>query len=175
MPFHAIPCNIMQYHAIPCHTMQYHAIPCNTMHYHAIPCNTMQYHAILCNTMQYHAIPCISNNCWRSVPLPCGQYKAIFIFLCQSKFNKSQPRKEIMVTIICRLDCTAVWRGALSWCRRRNLAQGRNKLFRATADIRCREGESHFPIPMCSFGILDLSICFVLMVMIHCQDKRANR
>ena len=41
--------------------------------------------------------------------------------------------------------------------------------------IRCREGGSHFPIPMCSFGILDLSICFVLMVMIHCQDKRANR
>ena len=38
----------------------------------------MQYHAIPCNTMQYHAIPCIINNCWRSVPLPCGQYKAIF-------------------------------------------------------------------------------------------------
>ena len=56
------------------------------------------------------------------------------IFLCQSKFNESQPRKEIMVTIICRLDCTAVWLGALSWCRRRNLARGRNKLFRATAD-----------------------------------------
>ena len=28
--------------------------------------------------MQYHEIPCIINNCWRSVPLPCGQYKAIF-------------------------------------------------------------------------------------------------
>ena len=28
--------------------------------------------------MQYNAIPCIINNCWRSVPLPCGQYMAIF-------------------------------------------------------------------------------------------------
>ena len=48
------------------------------MQYHAIPCNTMQYHAIPCNTMQYHAIPCIINNCWRSVPLPCGQYNGHF-------------------------------------------------------------------------------------------------
>ena len=40
----------------------------------------MQYHAIPCNTMQYPAIPCIIINCWRSVPLPCGQYIAIFIF-----------------------------------------------------------------------------------------------
>ena len=45
------------------------------MQYHAIPCNTMQYNAIPCN----HAIPCIINNCWRSVPLPSGQYMAIFI------------------------------------------------------------------------------------------------
>ena len=78
MQNHAIPCNIMHYHAIPCNTMQYHDIPCNTMHYHAMPCNTMQYHAILCNTMQYHAIPCIINNCWRGVPLPCGQYNGHF-------------------------------------------------------------------------------------------------
>ena len=28
MPYHALPCNIMQYHAITCNTMQYHAIPC---------------------------------------------------------------------------------------------------------------------------------------------------
>ena len=68
----------MQYHAIPCNTMQYIAIPCNTMQYHAIPCNTMQYQAIPFNTMQYHAIPCLIYNCWRSVPLPCGQYMAIF-------------------------------------------------------------------------------------------------
>ena len=93
MQYHAIPCNTMQYNAIPCNTMQYHAISFNTMHYHAIPCNTMQYHAILCNTMQYHAIPCNTmqyhaipwniNNCWRSVPLPCGQYNGHF-FHCQS-------------------------------------------------------------------------------------------
>ena len=79
MQNHAIPCNIMHYHAIPCNTMQYHDIPCNTMHYHALPCNTMQYNAIPCNTLQYYAIPCIINNCWGSVPLPCGQYMAIFI------------------------------------------------------------------------------------------------
>ena len=72
------------------------------------------------------------------------------IFLCGSKFNISQPRKEIMVTIICRLGCTAVWRGALSWCRRRNLARGRNKLFRATANTLL--GGSHFPILMCPYG-----------------------
>ena len=58
--------------------MQYHAIPCHTMQYHAISCNTMQYHAIPCNTMHYHAIPCTINNCWRSLPLPCGQYKDFF-------------------------------------------------------------------------------------------------
>ena len=68
MQNHAIPCNIMHYHAISCNTMQYHAIQCNTLHYHIIPCYTMQ----------YHAIPCPINNCWRSIPLPCGQYKAIF-------------------------------------------------------------------------------------------------
>ena len=38
----------------------------------------MQYNAIPCNTMQYHAIPCIINNCWRSVPLPYGQYNGHF-------------------------------------------------------------------------------------------------
>ena len=38
----------------------------------------MQYHAIPCNTMQNHAISCMLSNCWRSVPLPCGQYMAIF-------------------------------------------------------------------------------------------------
>ena len=41
----------------------------------------MQYHATPCNTLQYPAIPCIINYCWRSVPLPCGQYKAIFFCL----------------------------------------------------------------------------------------------
>ena len=90
MQYHAKPCHTMQVQdgprwckmvqdsAIPCKTMQYHAIPCKTMQYHKKPCHTMQYHAISCNTMQYHAIPCIINNCWWSVPLPCGQYRAIF-------------------------------------------------------------------------------------------------
>ena len=68
----------MQYNVIPCNTMQYHAIPYNTMSYYAIPCNIMQYHAIPCKTMQYHAKPYIFNNCWRSVPLPRGQYNGHF-------------------------------------------------------------------------------------------------
>ena len=64
--------------------MQYHAKPCNTMQYNAMHCNAMYYRAVPCNTMQYHAIPCLIYTCWRSVPLPCGQYKAIFssVFLC---------------------------------------------------------------------------------------------
>ena len=88
MQYHAIQCNTLQYHAIQCSTMQYsanHSIPCIIMQYHATPCNTMQYQAIQCNTMQYHAIPYIIYNCWRSVPLPCGQYMAIFILYITSK------------------------------------------------------------------------------------------
>ena len=49
----------------------------------------MQNHAISCNTMQYHAIPCMLNNCWRSVPLPCGQYMAIFSVIW-FKLDKSE-------------------------------------------------------------------------------------
>ena len=88
MQYCATPCNAMQYHAIPFNTMQYDAIECNTMQYIAIAFNTKQYHAIPCNTMQYHAIPCIINNCWQSVPLPCGQYKVIF-------WNWSHPIKKL--------------------------------------------------------------------------------
>ena len=58
--------------------MQYHVKPSNTGQYHAIPCNTMQYYSIQSNTMKLKPIPCIIINCWRSVPLPCGQYMAIF-------------------------------------------------------------------------------------------------
>ena len=42
----------------------------------------MQCHATLWQTLAYSGIPwhnqCIISNCWRSVPLPCGQYMAIF-------------------------------------------------------------------------------------------------
>ena len=89
----------MQNHAIPCNTMQYHAIPCNTMQYNAIPCDTMQYYAIPCNTMQYHAIRCIINNCWRSVPLPCGQYKAIFCFILKLSKMKGHQLSSGQVVI----------------------------------------------------------------------------
>ena len=80
--------------------MQYHVKPSNTVQYHAIQCNTMQYYSIQSNTMKLHAIPCIIINCWRSVPLPCGQYMAIFdstmlIFFC--KVNS----KNIIVMVSC--------------------------------------------------------------------------
>ena len=58
----------------------------------------MQYHAIPCNTTQYHAILCIINNCWRSVPLPCGQYKAIFLISQLSALSQSQPWREVAGT-----------------------------------------------------------------------------
>ena len=54
----------------------------------------MQYHAIQCNTMQYHAIPCIINNCWRSVPLPCGHYNGHFWFLRIKKNIREQNKFE---------------------------------------------------------------------------------
>ena len=54
--------------------------------------NTTQCRAIPCNTIQHHAIPCIINNCWRSVPLPCGQYNGHFlliidIFCCRGEYS----------------------------------------------------------------------------------------
>ena len=67
------------------------------MHYHAIPCNTKQYHEMPCNTMQYHAIPCITNNCWRSVPLPCGQYNAIFYTSSPSFFPLGNFSKHLTI------------------------------------------------------------------------------
>ena len=56
-----------------CDVMQHGATQCKMVQYHAKPCNSMQKHTIQCNPMLYHAIPCIIDNCWRSVPLPCGQ------------------------------------------------------------------------------------------------------
>ena len=97
----------MQYHAIPCNTMQYHAISCKTMQYHAIPCNIMQYHAMPCNNMQYHAIPCIINNCWRSVPLPCGQYMAIFLFLPVYAADNCSSAHSLKVLVDYRLETSS--------------------------------------------------------------------
>ena len=104
----------MQYHAIPCITMHYHAIPCNTMQYHTIPCNTMQYHAILCNTMQYHAIPCIITNCWRSLPLPCGQYNGHF--LSQQSWRSHIFRRHVGEKAILWLHYQEVRRPQLIIC-----------------------------------------------------------
>ena len=80
--------------------MQYPVIPCNTMQYHAIPCNTMQYHSIPRNTMQYHTIPCTLNNCWRSVPLPCGQYMAIFSTLVGENIYLRNCRRTLKSGIL---------------------------------------------------------------------------
>ena len=124
MQYHAIPFKTMQNHAIPCNTMQYHAISCNTMQYHAIPCNTMQYHAIPCNTMQYHAIPWNINNCWRSVPLPCGQYNGHFFFnsmllwkmkflLLICKYEYQLANSLLMVSLRSFLRLSKGWQGQL--------------------------------------------------------------
>ena len=43
--------------------------------------------------MQCHAIPCIINNCCRSVPLPCGQYMAIF-----SSVRSSNSHPDLLLT-----------------------------------------------------------------------------
>ena len=52
------------------------------MQYHAMQCNTLAYSGILSHTLACSGIlwhnQCIISNCWRSVPLPCGQYMAIF-------------------------------------------------------------------------------------------------
>ena len=72
------------------------------MQYPAISCNTMQYYAIPCNTMQYHTLPCIINNCWRSLPLPCGQYIAILTFVCMDliwKVFSSLPSAYIKLSV----------------------------------------------------------------------------
>ena len=60
------------------------------MQYHVIPYNTMQFYAIQCNAMLYHVIPCIINNCWRSVPLPCGQYNGHFCH-CKDTLSTTFP------------------------------------------------------------------------------------
>ena len=88
--------------------MQYHVKPSNTGQYHAIPCNTMQYYSIQSNTMKLKPIPCIIINCWRSVPLPCGQYNGHFLHhshfdwiwyrrngkLCTTKLNHNNKVKD---------------------------------------------------------------------------------
>ena len=75
-------CNTMQYHAIPYNTMQYYAIPCNAMQYSGILWHTLAYPGILWHTLACSGIfwhyQCIINNCWRSVPLPSGQYNGHF-------------------------------------------------------------------------------------------------
>ena len=50
--------------------------------------------------MQYHAIPGIIYNCWRSVPLPCGQYKAIFIKMFVQNFVMIVVRAAVKIVKI---------------------------------------------------------------------------
>ena len=81
-----------------------------------MPCNAMQYYAIPCNSMQYHAIQCIINSCWRSVPLPCGQYKAIFFIKMGVRNLKSDLKVVTLVKALnpwacCVFDnlCQITW------------------------------------------------------------------
>ena len=89
--------------------MQYHVKPSNTVQYHAIQCNTMQYYSIQSNTMKLKPIPCIIINCWRSVPLPCGQYKAIFyLVLFGSDFLK-YVFLLLKICYHCKYYCFLMW------------------------------------------------------------------
>ena len=54
------------------HTFAYSGILWNTLAYSHI-----LWHTLACSGILWHN-QCIINNCWRSVPLPCGQYMAIF-------------------------------------------------------------------------------------------------
>ena len=104
--------------------MQCHAIPCSTMQYHAIPCNTMQYHEIPCNTMQYHAIPCLINNYWRSVPLPCGQYIAIFVLEKSARLNLDPWSHHMVTKKWFDLPWVTQWQGkAMIWLRSNKKSQ----------------------------------------------------
>ena len=54
--------------------------------------------------MQYHAIPCNINNCWRSVPLPCGQYNGHFWITIQKICNQ-QGLVLVSVSAKCQRTC----------------------------------------------------------------------
>ena len=95
------------------------------MRYHAIPCNTMQYNAIPCNTKQHHSIPCIINNCWRSVPLTCGQYNGHFL---------RHASGSMFSTDICVLKTSSLRRASLKGLSCRNFSADSQLIsFRRTA------------------------------------------
>ena len=107
----------------------------------AIPCNSMQYLAIQFNTLQCHAIPCIINNCWRSLPLPCRHYKAIFYFYSHAfTFDLSLSTKEdfntcyflfptSISTTSTSTSMSSCWRRQRSWSWTLRLAVS-SKVFR---------------------------------------------
>ena len=132
MQYHALPCNTMQYNAVPCNTMQYHVKPSNTVQYHAIQCNTMQYYSIQSNTMKLHAIPCIIINCWRSVPLPCGQYMAIF-----SSVRSSNSHPDLLLVQHPLFQITPVLNTGLSLSEPQQLYKGYNAIQRQSLDSMC--------------------------------------
>ena len=66
----------------------------HTLAYSGILLHTLAYSGILgytlaCSGILWHN-QCIVNNCWRSVPLPCGQYMVIFYIdiFCKNWFGK---------------------------------------------------------------------------------------
>ena len=72
MQYYEIPCNAMQHSGILWHTLAYSCILWHTLAYSGI-----LWHTLACSCILWHN-QCIINNCWRSVPLPCGHYMAIF-------------------------------------------------------------------------------------------------
>ena len=69
-------------------TSQDSGILWHTLAYSGILWHNMAYSgATWCNMVQHCAIPCIINNCWRSVPLPCGQYNGHFYIFTYIHIN----------------------------------------------------------------------------------------
>ena len=67
--------------------------------------HTLAYSGILWHILAYSGIlwhnQCIINNCWRSGPLPFGQYMAIYIF---SIFAQQNPYSSFLIFAQHKLD-----------------------------------------------------------------------
>merc|ERR1712012_886833 len=79
------------------HTLAYSCILWHTLAYSGILWHTLAYSGILWHTLACSGIlwhnQCIIRNCLRSVPLPCGQYMAIF-----SSVRSSYSHPDLLVT-----------------------------------------------------------------------------
>ena len=109
MQYNAILWNTMQCHATLWHTLAYSGILLHTLAYSGIP-----WHTLACSGILWHN-QCIINNCWRSVPLPCGQYMAIFYFCFNHGIRVFGTLKHIPTKNFClSYETGALTKGFLS-------------------------------------------------------------